>query len=254
MIKTQLLEESQQLSKKRINYKYKIYLINKLLNYINQKEKMNTEMENNNNHEDSYDFLCNKIKTKYKKIFDLAKNVYKNPKIFEEMSIDNIQENDQLFNNLIVDFNRCYDYPEEFERYIIYQNNSNDSEGIKCSNSHTTEIMQISRNNKDIPEDDLIETELNIKEEDCKYLTFSYKNTQSENTLNGFIFIFAMYYKEKQEIFNPESEIYGCSFALNPLQSHKNEIRDIGISAINSSGNEKCKTIIFKSFFIDNLF
>jgi hypothetical protein len=49
---------------------------------------------------------------------------YKNPKIFDEMNVEDIKENDQLFNNLIVDFNRCYDYPEEFERYVIYQNNS----------------------------------------------------------------------------------------------------------------------------------
>ncbi len=39
MIKTQLLEELQQLSKKRINYKYKIYLINKLLNYTKRKNE-----------------------------------------------------------------------------------------------------------------------------------------------------------------------------------------------------------------------
>ena len=220
---------------------------------IENKEKENKEKKNEieieDNKEDSYDVLLDKIKTKYKKIFDLAKNVYKNPKIFEEMNIDNIQENDQLFNNLIVDFNRCYDYPEEFERYVIYQNNSNDSEGIKCSTSHTTEIMQTVRNNKEISENSLINLELNLKEEDCKYLTFSYKNI--ENQFNGFVFIFGMYYKEKQELFNPEAEIYGCSFALNPLQSYNTQIIDIGISAINTSGDDKCKTIIFKSFFID---
>lgn len=215
---------------------------------MENKEKKN-EIEIEDNKEDSYDVLCNKIKIKYKKIFDLAKNVYKNPKIFDEMNIEDIKENDQLFNNLIVDFNYCYDYPEEFERYVIYQNNSNDSEGIKCSTSHTTEIMQTVRNNKEIPENSLINLELNLKEEDCKYLTFSYKNI--ENKFNGFVFIFGMYYKEKQELFNPEAEIYGCSFALNPLQSYTNQIRDIGISAINTSGDDKCKTIIFKSFFID---
>jgi hypothetical protein len=218
----------------------------------NENKNNQTEIENNeieNNKEDSYDILLDKIKTKYKKIFDLAKNVYKNPKIFDEMNVEDIKENDQLFNNLIVDFNRCYDYPEEFERYVIYQNNSNDLEGIKCSTSHTSEIMQTVRNNTEINENNLINLELNLKEEDCKYLTFSYKNI--ENQFNGFVFIFGMYYKEKQELFNPEAEIYGCSFALNPLQSYKTEIRDIGISAINTSGDDKCKTIIFKSFFID---
>lgn len=216
---------------------------------MNDKEINDKEIEHNK--DDSYDVLLDKIKTKYKKIFDLAKNVYKNPKIFDEMNIHENQENDQLFNNLIVDFNYCYDYPEAFERYIIYQNESNDLEGVKCSISHTSEIMQIIRNNTEIKESDLINLELNLKEEDCKYLTFSNKNI--ENQFNGFVFIFAMYYKEKQELFNPEEPIYGCTFALNPLQSYKNEIRNIGISAINSSGEDKCKTIIFKSFFIDYL-
>ena len=203
---------------------------------------------------EDYNNLKQKIKTKYKKLFDIAQNVYKNSKIFEELPQNEQVLNDHLFNEFIIDLNSC-EYPEEFERCIIYQhpinedlNNENEN-GIQCSNKHSSKIMQLARYIQKRPEND---SELDIKPEACKYLTFSYRDV--ENQLSGYVFIFAMYYLEKQTEFNPESPIYGCTFSLNPLYLNKKddqEQKDIGISAINSSGNENCKTIIFKSFFIE---
>ena len=72
-----------------------------------------------------------------------------------------------------------------------------------------------------------------------------------DNEITGLVMIFGMYYLEKQEIFNPEAPIYGCTFSLNPLNCCKSDQRDIGISAVNSSGNDGCNTIIFKSYFIE---
>ena len=109
--------------------------------------------------------------------------------------------------------------------------------------------MQLARYIPNRPEND---SELDIKPEACQYLTFSYRDV--ENQLSGYVFIFAMYYLEKQVEFNPESPIYGCTFSLNPLYLNKKDDqdqKDIGISAINSSGEKNCKTIIFKSFFIE---
>lgn len=207
---------------------------------------------------EDYNNLKQKIKTKYKKLFDIAQNVYKNPKIFEELPSNEQVLNDHLFNEFIIDLNSC-EYPEEFERCIIYQHpinenneNNEDSEnenGIQCSNKHSSKIMQLARYIANRPEND---SELDIKPEACQYLTFSYRDV--ENQLSGYVFIFAMYYLEKQTEFNPESPIYGCTFSLNPLYLNKKddqEQKDIGISAINSSGEKNCKTVIFKSFFIE---
>jgi hypothetical protein len=191
---------------------------------------------------EDYNNLKQKIKTKYKKLFDIAQNVYKNPKIFEELPSNEQVLNDHLFNEFIIDLNSC-EYPEEFERCIIYQHPIN---GIQCSNKDSSKIMHLARYIPNRPE---IDFNLDITPESCKYLTFSYRDI--ENQLSGYVFIFGMYYIEKQTEFNPESPIYGCTFSLNPLYYDKNEQRDIGISAINSPGNEKCKTIIFKSFFIE---
>ena len=200
-------------------------------------------MEDSEDYE-NYKNLKNKFKTKYKKLFEIASNVYKNPKLFEGLSQNEQVINDHLFNELIIDINSC-DYLEEFERCIIYQHQAKDS-GIQCSNKHSSKIMQLARYIPNRLEND---SNLDIKPEACKYLTFSYRDI--ENQLSGYVFIFGMYYIEEQTEFNPESPIYGCTFSLNPLYYDKNEQRDIGISAINSPGNEKCKTIIFKSFFIE---
>ncbi len=199
---------------------------------------------------EDYNKLKDKIKTKYKKIFDIARDVYKNPNIFDEISPEEQVINDHLFNEFIIDLNSG-EYPEEFERCIIYQhpkNESNESNdyGILCSNKHSSKIMHMARY---IPNRPFIDSELDLKSEACQYLTFSYRDI--ENQLSGYVFIFGMYYLDKQTEFNPEAPIYGCTFSLNPLYYDKNEQKDIGISAINSSGNEKCKTIIFKSFFIE---
>jgi len=183
------------------------------------------------------------IKKKYKKLFELTKNIYKNPNIFNEISLEETQENDQLFNDFLVDINNC-DYPEEFERCIIYHHP--ESEGIQCLDMHSSKVMSLAREVENRPENN---SNLELKKEAAQYLTFSYRDI--ENKLTGFVMIFGMYYLEKQEIFNPEAPIYGCTFSLNPLICCKSEQRDIGISAVNSNGNDGCQSVIFKSYFIE---
>jgi hypothetical protein len=204
-----------------------------------------------------YKTFKNKIKIQYKSLFELARNVYKNPKIFEELSVDENQKNDSLFNEFINDINSCYDYPEELERCIIYNQSSIleiESEierTVKCSDKHTTKIMYLARPNQNRPlQVETIDPRFDIKEDACKYLTFVDKDL--ENEFSGFVFIFGMYYKENQTSFNPEEPIYGCTFTLNPLDNKKEEMRDIGVSAISITDDENsdCKSIIFKSFFI----
>jgi len=204
-----------------------------------------------------YKNLKDKIKTKYKSLFELARNVYKNPKVFEKMSVEENQKNDFLFNQFINDINSCDDYPEELERCIIYNQSSILGTGtgtertIKCLDKHTTKIMYLARPNQNRPlQVETIDPRFDIKEDACKYLTFVDKDL--ENEFSGFVFIFGMYYKENQTSFNPEEPIYGCTFTLNPLDNKKEEMRDIGVSAISITDDENsdCKSIIFKSFFI----
>lgn len=204
-----------------------------------------------------YKNLKDKIKTQYKSLFELARNVYKNPKVFAEMSVEENQKNDFLFNQFINDINSCDDYPEELERCIIYNQSSIleiESEierTVKCSDKHTTKIMYLARPNQNRPlQVETIDPRFDIKEDACKYLTFVDKDL--ENEISGFVFIFGMYYKENQTSFNPEEPIYGCTFTLNPLDNKKEEMRDIGVSAISITDDENsdCKSIIFKSFFI----
>lgn len=212
-----------------------------------------------------YKNLKDKIKTQYKSLFELARNVYKNPKVFEEMSVEENQKNDFLFNQFINDINSCDDYPEELERCIIYNQSSileieseiesetetKTERTIKCSDKHTTKIMYLARPNQNRPfQVETIDPRFDIKEDACKYLTFVDKDY--ENGFSGFVFIFGMYYKENQTSFNPEEPIYGCTFTLNPLDNKKEEMRDIGVSAISITDDENsdCKSIIFKSFFI----
>jgi hypothetical protein len=210
-----------------------------------------------------YKNLKDKIKTQYKSLFELARNVYKNPKVFEEMSVEENQKNDFLFNQFINDINSCDDYPEELERCIIYNQSSilenENHRKIKLSDKHSTKIMYLARPNQNRPfQVETIEPDFDIKEEACKYLTFVDKdvnNDDVENSFSGFVFILGMYYKENQNSFNPEEPIYGCTFTLNPLDNNKNEMRDIGVSAISCNDSDtdtniNCKTIIFKSFFI----
>ena len=209
-----------------------------------------------------YKNLQHKIKNKYKSLFELARNVYKNPKIFDEMTIEKNQSNDLLFNEFINDINSCLDYPEELERCIIYNQssssssleniNQNKNQYIKLSDKHTTKIMYLARPNENRPfQVETIDPDFDIKEEACKYLTFVDKDV--DDGFSGFVFILGMYYKENLTYFNPDEAIYGCTFTLNPLDNNKNEMRDIGVSAIScndSYTNINCETIIFKSFFI----
>jgi hypothetical protein len=203
-----------------------------------------------------YKNLQHKIKNKYKSLFELARNVYKNPKIFDEMTIQQNQSNDLLFNEFINDINSCLDYPEELERCIIYNQSSslqNKNQYIKLSDKHTTKIMYLARPNENRPiQVETIDPDFDIKEEACKYLTFVDKD-DDENSFSGFVFILGMYYKENLTSFNPDEAIYGCTFTLNPLDNNKDEMRDIGVSAISCNDfdtNINCETIIFKSFFI----
>ncbi len=172
---------------------------------------------------EDYQNLKNKFKTKYKKIFEIASNVYKNPKIFEELSQNEQVLNDHLFNELIIDINSC-EYPEEFERCIIYQHPNNkcsDEEGsdnkddnncgIVCSNKDSSKIMHLARYIPNRPE---IDFNLDLSPESCKYLTFFYRDI--ENQLSGYVFIFGMYYLEEQTVFNPEPPFSGCTFSSHP--------------------------------------
>jgi hypothetical protein len=233
------------------------------------------------------------IKNKYSELFDFTKNIYKNSNIFEEMIEENINKINETFNNFIIDINNSdynedfernliyhhsqklsleqeqinsfdseieseaeTDSETDSETETEKKNNESESEnksksendGIKCSIKHTSKIMELARYVKNRPNND---SNLNFSKEESRYLTFY--NRDIDDDFSGLVMIFAMYYLEKQQTFNPEEPIYGCTFALNPLyySSTGEEQRDIGLSGINSSGDENCKTIIFKSYFIE---
>lgn len=182
-----------------------------------------------------------KLNNKYKVLFQFVENAYQNKNQNMEIEL----KYQKLFNDLIFDFNSS-DYPEDRERCIIYQHSSKN--GIKCNVHHNSKIIHLARpinNRKEIVSD------LELKKEACDFLTFNDFVCDINHT--SFLLLFGLFYEKTQNEFNPEEEIDSCIFSLFPLNNYKDEERDIGISlaSCNGKNNKNCKSVIFKSFYLD---
>ena len=188
-----------------------------------------------------YNTLEYKLNNKYKSLFQFVENAYQNKNQNKEID----SEYQKLFNDLIFDFNSS-DYPEYKERCIIYQHLSEN--GIKCNVNHNSKIIHLGRPRNDRKE---IISDLELKKEACEYLVFN--DLVSNTNKIPFLLLFGLFYEKTQNEFNPEEEIESCIFSLFPLNNYTEEERDIGISlaSCDEKNKKKCKSIIFKSFYLD---
>jgi hypothetical protein len=190
-----------------------------------------------------YNTLEYKLNNKYKPLFQFVENAYQNKNQNKEIEL----KYKTLFNDLIFDFNSS-DYPEDKERCIIYQHSSKN--GIKCNVHHNSKIIHLARPRNDRKE---IVSNLELKKEAGEYLLFNEFNTFNTNVESRFVLLFGMFYEKNQTEFSPEETIDSCIFSLFPLNDYKEEERDIGISisSCDEKNSKPCKSIIFKSFYID---